>query len=252
MMEPRPTVLIVEDDPATAMMLVDVLTDTGYRATRVATGGEALAHLRREAAPPDLIVLDLRLPDTDGLVLCATIRAHYDIPILICTANGRMEDRVLALRLGADDFIVKPFDVDELVARVQAVLRRSGQSDQRSQTPPVRAPARAPVSVPLTASVGDLMIDRARRRIRLGGADVPLTPSEYRLLAALMSRPDGVMTRDELARAMWGSVGGNAGRAIDVHVRRLRAKLGAFGAPPILTVRGSGYRLVLDRSELSA
>jgi DNA-binding response OmpR family regulator len=186
-------------------------------------------------------------------VLCASIRSRYDVPIIICSATGRKQDRILALRLGADDFIAKPFEIDDLLARVQAVLRRS-VGRQRVAPPPPAAASYTPPPPPAPTRIGNLVLDRERRRVKLGDKDVPLTPSEFRLLAALMSRPDDVVTRDELAHVIWGPPGASTGRAIDVHIRRLRAKLAAAGAAPpeILTVRGSGYRIVADRTDLSA
>jgi two-component system response regulator RegX3 len=239
----RPTVLIVEDDASTAIVLVDVLSEHGYHTAHLATAAQAEAYLQQPGATPDLILLDLRLPDVDGLVLCATIRSHCAVPIIVCSATANKQDRVLALKLGADDFIAKPFDLDDFLARLAAVLRRAG---------PSRHPA-APTP-PALEQVGDLVLSRERRRVKLGGVDVPLTPSEYRLLAGLMSRPDDVLTREELAQVMWGQSDAGTSRAIDVHIRRLRAKLGTYQvpAPPIVTVRGLGYRLVRDRAELSA
>src|SRR5436190_10398396 len=239
----QPMILVIEDDPSTAMTLVDVLAENGYRAGRVATGAQAEMALRPPAVLPDLIVLDLRLPDADGLVLCASIRGRYDVPIIICSATVRQQDRVLALKLGADDFVAKPFDVNDLLARVAAVLRRAGPShrDDERAAPPVER-------------VGNLVLSRERPQVKVGDFDVRLTPSEYRLLAGLMSRPDDVLTRDELAYLMWGRSGGAASRAIDVHVRRLRAKLASYpiAAPPIVTVRGLGYRLMPDEADLTA
>jgi DNA-binding response OmpR family regulator len=242
--QPQPTVLVVEDDPSTAMVLVDMLSERGYRVVRAATGAQVEATLRAAGAPPDLVILDLRLPDADGLVLCATIRGRYDVPIIICSATARQDDRVLAFRLGADDFVTKPFDVDDLLARAAAVIRRAAPS--RAEVGEVAPPPAA------VDRVGNLVLSRERPRVRLGNVDVRLTPSEYRLLAGLMSRPDDVLTRDELAQLMWGRADGGAGRAVDVHVRRLRAKLAAHAvsAPPIVTVRGLGYRLLREQADL--
>ena len=244
------TILMVEDDPAVAELMADVLESSAYRVQRAEGGGEAKAML--DQVHPNLIILDLMLPDADGLVLCADLRQRADIPIIICSATPEKRDSILAFKLGADDFIPKPFVVEELVARVQAVLRRSGQGDSRRAAEPAPPPA-APPSQPPQARVdrvGELTVDHSRRHVQLGSRDIVLTPTEYRLLTALLSRPDEVLSRRELAQVVWGSAEASVGRSIDVHVHRLRAKLReaqeetGLPAPRVVAIRGFGYKLV--------
>ncbi len=228
-----PAVLLVEDDPAVARTLTDVLESSGYRVWHVENGADAKTML--EQAHPDLIVLDLMLPDVDGLVLCSSLKAIADVPIIICSAANQTRDRVLGLKLGADDFIGKPFDIYEFEARVEAVLRRA-QQPKASETP-------TPSSDQIR--IGELVVDRSRRRVTLGGQGLQLTPTEYRLLVALASRPDEILSREELAQLVWGYQDVSSGRTIDVHIRRLRVKLasGPVPPPPIISVRGFGYKI---------
>ena len=231
-------VLLVEDDPATAMTLTDVLEGRGHKVRHAPTAAAAKSLL--DDATPDLIILDLMLPDADGLVLCADLKARAGVPIIICSASNQTRDRVLGLKLGADDFIGKPFDIDELEARVDAVLRRSAHA-----APPEMAPAGTP---PPPERVGNLTIDRGRRRVMIGSETIQLTPTEYRLLCALSTRPDEVLSREELAQQVWGYADASIGRAIDAHISRLRVKLGSCAAPPpsIASVRGFGYKIAPD------
>ncbi len=236
-------ILVVEDDDAVAQTLLEVLAGAGYEVRLARTGAEAetIAEMQR----PDLVILDLILPDVDGLVLCANLKARLEVPIIVCSATHRRRDAVLSLKLGADDFIAKPFHIDELEARVQAVLRRAQ---------PTQATAKASLSsgtLGLPAGsyqIGALTIDRLRRRAVLGSQPLHLTPTEYRLLCALAGHADHVVTREELAQLVWGYQDVSAGRAIDVHIRRLRAKLAGAGtpAPPIVSVRGLGYKMVSE------
>jgi len=201
------------------------------------TGADAKILL--EQTHPDLIILDLMLPDVDGLVLCTGLKAIADVPIIICSATPQTRDRVLGLKLGADDFIPKPFDIYELEARVEAVLRRTTQT---------RVSAEASPTPPDHIRVGELIIDRSRRRVTLGGEPIQLTPTEYRLVSALASRPDEILSRDDLATLVWGYQDASSGRTIDVHIRRLRVKLsqGPVPAPAIVAVRGFGYKMAVE------
>ena len=230
------TILLVEDDPATAMTMADLLESNGYSVRQAATGAQAKAMLQEEA--PSLILLDLMLPDADGLVLCADLKSrHQNVPIIICSASNQSRDRVLSLKLGADDFIGKPFDISEMEARIEAVLRRASPE-------PAEQAAQRPVE---QQRIGDLLIDHNRRRVSLGSQALQLTPTEYRLLRALASRADDVVTREELAQQVWGYQDASSGRTIDVHIRRLRAKLAQGQNPPaIVSVRGFGYKLISD------
>src|SRR5437870_1666417 len=211
--------MLVEDDHAVAQTLIDALESSSYRVWLAETGADARTLL--EQTRPDLIILDLMLPDVDGLVLCSGLKAIADVPIVICSATPQKRDAILGLKLGADDFIAKPFDIYELEARVEAVLRRTMQTR-------VSEPSPAP---PDHIRVGELIIDRSRRRVTLGGEPIQLTPTEYRLMSALASRPDEILSRDDLATLVWGYQDASSGRTIDVHIRRLRVKLSAGPVP---------------------
>ena len=239
----RATILVVEDDPGTARALVDALELADYRVWHAADGHEARGFLER--ARPDLILLDLLLPDIDGLVLCSTLKGAADVPIVICSASARRSDPVLSLKLGADDFVRKPFELDDLLARLEAILRRA---------PPAPNPGTAPLPAKPVLRVGELLIEPARRRALLGGEPLVLTPTEFRLLSVLAGRADSVLTRDHLALEVWGYADASNGRTIDVHIRRLRVKLssGRVAGPAIVSARGIGYRLTADEAAISA
>jgi DNA-binding response OmpR family regulator len=217
-------VLLVEDEPAWADILSDALSQAGYYVRSVASGAAARASVA--ADPPEVVVLDLSLPDDDGLTLCVDLKGAADPAILICSATRRRRDTVLGLQLCADDFVTKPCDLDEFVERVGVLLRT-----HRSRRPP-------------TEDADHLVIDHARRRARLGGATVQLTPAEYRLLAALAEHRGEVVPRSELIRPVDGAP--DRGRALDMLVRRLRLKLAALGrdGPRIETERGRGFVLI--------
>ena len=236
------TIMLVEDDPAVAQTLTDALEASSYRVWLAETGADAKTLL--EQTRPDLVILDLMLPDVDGLVLCSGLKGIADVPIIICSATPQKRDAILGLKLGADDFVAKPFDIYELEARVEAVLRRTSQSRHVEQ-------AAAP---PDHIRVGELIIDRSRRRVTLGGEPIQLTPTEYRLVSALASRPDEILSRDELATLVWGYQDASSGRTIDVHIRRLRVKLnsGPVPAPAIVAVRGFGYKMALEETGTGA
>jgi two-component system response regulator MprA len=257
---PAATILVVEDDPALAQTLRDILEAEGYAVHHAAGGAGARAAL--EGAPPDLILLDLMLPDVDGLVLCADLKSRSGAPIIVCSATARKRDSVLSLKLGADDFVAKPFDVDELLSRIEATLRRSraaaAASDAASRAPTLisSAPSAAGRAMPVTGSttVDGLTLEHARRRVTFHAQEVALTPTEYRLLAAFMSRPGEVLSRRDLAQLVWGYEDASVGRSIDVHVHRMRTKLheaqerqGVAG-PNVISVRGFGYKL-MDAAE---
>jgi two-component system response regulator MtrA len=229
----RATILLVEDDAAIAFMLSDVLESTGYEVRVSATGGAARAQVEQHR--PDLIILDLVLPDEDGLVLCSVLKNMANVPILICSGTQRRRDAFLSLKLGADDFIAKPFDVYDLLARVEVLLRRAAQH-YPSETVTQRGPIR----------IGDLQIDHATHQVTLGDNGLQLTPTEYRLLTVLAARPDQVVPRDALAKLVWGDPDTGTSRTIDVHIGRLRVKLSQAGrnAPQIISVRGFGYKIV--------
>jgi two-component system alkaline phosphatase synthesis response regulator PhoP len=240
------TILIVEDDADVASTLVDALESSGHKLLRAGTAAEARALVASEH--PDLVILDLTLPDADGLVLCADLTARFDVPIIICSASHEKRDRVLGLKLGADDFISKPFDVDELEARVDSVLRRVAR---QGSVPAASADLPGPGAVPHgQIRIEDLEVDHVRRRVMLRGRPVQLTPTEYRLLRTLAAHHGDVLSREDLAQQVWGYHEASNGRAVDVHVGRLRAKLvdaaGGGSTPAIVSARGFGYKLVYD------
>jgi DNA-binding response OmpR family regulator len=226
-------ILLVEDDPATVLLLKDMLEADGYRLW--CAGGASEAKRVVTEVRPDLVILDLMLPDANGLVLCADLKAELGVPVILCSATQRRDDSVLGFKLGADDFVAKPFSVDDLKVRVAMALRRAGHA----QAPP------GPASPP-PPSIGNLVLDYALCRARLGDHVLPLTPTEYHLLCALAERPGVVVARQELTKRVWGYDDRGVRHSLEVHVQRLRAKLGVGGpqAPQLLTQRGFGYCLV--------
>jgi two-component system response regulator RegX3 len=219
--------LLVEDDDSIAEPLVEGLEYAGFAVRRVRTGAEALA------ADPDadLILLDLGLPDLDGTEVCRRLRALSSAPIIVVTARGAELDRVLLLELGADDYVVKPFGLRELVARIRAVLRRVGDGPRAL----AKVPAQGKVEV------GALCIDLGSRRVNVGGREVTLTAKEFDLLAFLAEVPGGVRRREEIISAVWDEHFWGPTKTLDVHVATLRRKLG--DGAWITTLRGVGYLL---------
>ena len=219
-------VLIVEDEEPLTMLLRYNLESAGYTVDSAARGDEAELKLRE--ATPDLIVLDWMLPGISGIELCRRLRsrpATAQLPIIMLTARGEETDRVRGLATGADDYIVKPFSVPELLARVSALLRRS-----------------KPERVNAILKAGDISLDRERRRVLRGESEVELGPTEFRLLEFLMQSPGRVYSREQLLDGVWGSEVYIDERTVDVHVGRLRKALSTGKqADPIRTVRGSGY-----------
>jgi DNA-binding response OmpR family regulator len=214
-------VLLVEDDARLARFLSRVLSEEGYGVDLCASGADAAK--QASASAYDLIVLDWMLPDLDGLSICRGLRgAGMTVPVLMLTARGEVRERVLGLEAGADDYLVKPFDVDELLARVHALLRRAtGHARLRC---------------------GPLEVDRVARSVQLNGARVDLTSREYALLLHLLYHAGKVVTRSELLSRVWETHYDPSSNFVEVHISRLREKLGE-GASMIETVRGMGYRL---------
>jgi DNA-binding response OmpR family regulator len=210
-------ILLVEDEDSIAEPLVAGLQREGYDVDRAATAAAALA-----APPADLVLLDLRLPDGDALDVCRALRARGDTPIIVVTARGEESDRVVGLELGADDYVVKPFGLRELIARIRAVTRR-GRTAQGQ------------------LHVGELVVDERARLAALGGRELELTPKEFDLLAALARDPGAAVSRRRLLEDVWQSTWYGSAKTIDVHVAALRRKLG--DASLIETVRGVGFRL---------
>lgn len=244
----RATILVIEDDPATVLMLQDVLGLAEYRVLSALNAAAAKALLSQTR--PDLIILDLILPDADGLVLCASLHARTNIPILVCSATTRQHERVLALKLGASGYIAKPFDIDEFLARVDAILRRERAQARQEQSSAAEAVRRAPPTQLEPLTMGPLELYPSTRQAKLAGEILDLTPIEHRLLAALINQPDHSLSRQDLVRLTWGNRAVRQGRAVNVHVHRLRAKLQAAAerlgvvSPTIVALRGTGYRLL--------
>jgi DNA-binding response OmpR family regulator len=254
---PRGTVLVVEDDPAVAQCFGDLLGSEGYAVVHALTATRAKELLPQ--TQPDVILLDLMLPDGDGLVLCADFRARTPAPIIVCSATNRTRDAVLALKLGADAFLPKPFEVDELLTRIHVLQQRttaalSGSVRQRESSEPAAAPTHGqavpgPAPEEHGSTFGALRLDDARKQVTLAGVHVAVTPTEYRLLAILLTHPDEVVPRDTLSQQVWGYTDVAIGRSMDVHLHRLRTKLRAAqqqagcDAPLLLSDRGFGYRI---------
>jgi DNA-binding response OmpR family regulator len=220
------TVLVVDDEPTLREVVVRYLERAGYRALEEGDGDEAEALLRTQ--PPDLVILDLMLPGTDGLELCRRIRADSALPVIMLTARGEEADRIVGLELGADDYVTKPFSPRELVARVRTVLRRTN----------------GPVEARDRIQHGDLTLDSETRDVRKSGSLVSLTAREFDLLWFLASHPRRVFSREHLMSRVWGYEPAYDTGTVTVHIRRLRAKIEDDAARPrhIETVWGVGYR----------
>jgi two-component system, OmpR family, response regulator RegX3 len=213
-------VLVVEDEDAIADPLLEGLGREGFEVERAATGQDALS-----AAEPDLVLLDLRLPDVDGFEVCRRLRERSRVPIIVVSARGEEVDRVVGLELGADDYIVKPYGLRELVARIHAVMRRL--EPRAGDVTPMR--------------VDGLVVDRRARRVTLDGDPLQLTPREFDLLALLASDPGAAISRERIFEDVWETRWFGSPKTIDVHIAALRRKLGDPGW--IETVRGVGFRL---------
>jgi DNA-binding response OmpR family regulator len=226
-----PTVLVVEDERDIREVLRRYLERAGLSVLTTGSGAEALRLL--ESAPPDLVVLDLGLPDVDGTDVLKEVRNLGHLPVIVLTARSTVEDRIRGLELGADDYVTKPFSPHEVVLRVQAVLQRTGGGP--------------PDGGPVTYGSGRLRIDEGRHEAWLDGRELELTPTEWGLLLAMASAPGRVYSRYELVNRVRGYEYAGYERTIDSHVKNLRRKL---GAPDVLeTVLGVGYRLTLRRDE---
>jgi two-component system phosphate regulon response regulator PhoB len=231
-------VLVVDDEPDIAALVAYHLARTGYRVSTAATGGDALAAAARER--PALVVLDLMLPDRSGFDVLERLRADdatRGVAVLMLTARGAEADRIRGLSLGADDYLAKPFSPQELVLRVGAILRRAAAGARRAAG---RRPARRGAG--RRARGGPVRIDRGALTVDVDGRRVDLTPTEYKLLVTLAERRGRVQARSHLLETVWEAAPDIQTRTVDMHVQRLRAKLGAAGEL-IETVRGFGYRL---------
>ncbi|WP_369248050.1 response regulator transcription factor [Streptomyces sp. R41] len=216
-------VLLVEDDEPVAESLRRGLLRYGFEVEWVTTGGAALAH----EGPCDVVLLDLGLPDTDGLDVCKALRARGEIPIIVISARSDETDRVVGLEIGADDYVSKPFGVREVIARIRAVMRRVQPRTLADSGPDRYGPR--------------LTIDRRAARVRLDGEEVALAPKEYDLLAFLTEEPGALMSREQIMEAVWDANWFGPTKTLDVHVAALRRKLA--GAIAIEAVRGVGFRL---------
>ena len=213
-------VLVVEDDPAVAEPLVAGLERHGFEVCACAYAMQVVPAVQEQ--DPDVVVLDLGLPDGDGLDVLKDIRRLSDVPVIILTARGEETDRIVGLELGSDDYMVKPFSVRELAARIRAISRRR--------------------RVEPATTTDRVVVDRARHAVTVDGADIELTAKEFALLAVLAEEPGRVLTRQELFSRVWDPVWTGTGKTLDVHIASLRKKLGDTDL--IETVRGVGYRMV--------
>ena len=219
-----PNILVVDDEPGIIQLAKLYLEREGYRVEGVATGREALD--RYHEASPDLIVLDLMLPDIDGFEVCRQIRAESDVPVLMLTARKEDIDKIVGLELGADDYLTKPFNPHELVARVKAVLRRYQAGSSPGEI----------------IDMGNVRIDLSRHEVTVDGRPVALRTKEFALLSAFARNPGIVFSREKLLESVWGYDFYGETRTVDVHVNHLREKLEGSGVT-IETVRGIGYKM---------
>ncbi len=220
-------VLLVEDEASVAEPLAQALRRGGFVPTVASTAAGALQAARRQQF--DFVILDLTLPDGDGRDVCREIRRDSSVPLIMLTARGTELDKIVGLELGADDYITKPFSVREVVARVNAVLRRSRSEGERT--------------VPERDAFGNFSIDRAARRVMLEGQEVRLTTREFDLLSHLLASSGRVQSRERLLQQVWGENFSGESKTVDVHIRWLREKFATVAPFQIVTVRGAGYRL---------
>jgi DNA-binding response OmpR family regulator len=220
-----PTILVVEDESSIASFVSLYLKNAGYGVKTAATGGDALT--QAAADEPALVVLDLMLPDIDGIEVCKRLRQRSDVPILMLTARDEDVDKIIGLEVGADDYLTKPFNPRELVARVKSILRRSTPERRERENEVI--------------AHGDLRVDSGRREVHVGDEEIQLAPKEFDLLWELLDHRGLVLTRDQLLERVWGYTFAGDTRTVDVHVRQLRRKLGE--ASPIVTVWGVGYKV---------
>jgi DNA-binding response OmpR family regulator len=222
------TILVVDDEPTLREALVEALETEGFRVVSAADGREALARFRAER--PDLILLDLMLPELSGIEVCRIIRAESAVPIVMLTAKDSELDKVVGLELGADDYVTKPFSLRELTARIRALFRRSDQAVAVEEAPAI-------------VDLGSVQADLGGRRLLRDGVVVPIKPKAFELLAFLIRHPGQVFTRDQLLERVWGYDYAGETRTVDVHVHWLRSRIEVDPAKPAFlhTVRGVGY-----------
>ena len=225
--------LIVEDESSIASFVSLYLKKAGYDVEVAATGGDALEKAEQN---PSLIVLDLMLPDMDGIDVCRRLRKRSDVPILMLTARDEDIDKIIGLEVGADDYMTKPFNPRELVARIKSILRRATTERRDAESAELRH--------------GELVINSGRREVKVGDVEIQLAPKEFDLLWELLDHRGIVLTRDQLLERVWGYTFAGDTRTVDVHVRQLRRKLG--DASPIVTVWGVGYKVAPAKESVSA
>jgi two-component system KDP operon response regulator KdpE len=232
MAEPRPTILVIEDEPPLRKLLRVTFESHGYAMLEATRGEEGLRHAA--VGQPDLIVLDLGLPDMDGLEVTRRLRVWSRIPIIVVSARGKEQEKVAALDAGADDYLTKPFGVGELLARVRVALRHAAMSSADPGEP--------------VFSSGPLRVDLGSREVNVNGRQIHLTPNEFRLLAALVKNAGKVMTHRQLLRDVWGPGSAQENHYVRVCMNQLRQKIEADPARPklLLTETGVGYRLAVD------
>ncbi|RJX41475.1 DNA-binding response regulator [Paenibacillus pinisoli] len=217
-------VLIVDDDPHIRELVSVILAKEGYQVQQASDGKEAMDAM--DDAPADMVILDIMMPNMDGWELCRNLREQYDIPILMVTAKGEMRDKVRGFHIGTDDYIVKPFDPQELVVRVRALMKRYR------------------IATSQQVSAGGLALDRSTYQMNVNGDAVTLPPKEFELLFVLMSNKGRTLARGSLIETIWGYDFDGNERTLDVHVNRLRERFAGWGVSArITTVRGLGYRM---------
>lgn len=231
----KTTILTADDDPQLLRLMMRNLELEGYEVIPVSDGQQALQGIEQHM--PDLVLLDVMMPKMDGFTVCQRVREFSAVPVIIVTARGQDQDKVRGLDLGADDYLTKPFSVDELLARVRAVLRRT-QFTAKEHMQGLQA----------TTTVGDLSIDYSQHKVTLAGREITLTPIEYRVLAYLAQNPGRVVTQDLLLEHVWGAEYIGESHMLQVNVNRLRRKLEADPSHPryILTKVGVGYFLAAE------
>lgn len=229
---PDPIVVLIEDEPQIRRFLRATLTGQGYRLFEAATGADGIVEVG--SRQPDVIIIDLGLPDMDGVDVIRRLREWTAVPIIVLSARGQERDKVTALDAGADDYVSKPFGASELLARIRVALRHAaGASHEADEA---------------AFGVGELQVDRLRRHVSLGGTEVRLTPTEYKLLTTLVRYAGKVVTHQQLLREVWGPAHTDQGHYVRIYMAHLRHKLEAEPARPryLLTEPGVGYRLAAD------
>jgi DNA-binding response OmpR family regulator len=228
------TILVVEDEASIASFIALYLKNAGYAVRSVGNGQSALSQVA--ADQPALVILDLNLPDIDGIEICRRVRKSSDVPILMLTARDEDVDKIIGLEVGADDYLTKPFNPRELVARVKTILRRASPERRRDQGDEL--------------AHGDLVINSGKREVHVGEQEIQLAPKEFDLLWELLDHRGLVLTRDQLLERVWGYTFAGDTRTVDVHVRQIRRKLG--DASQIVTVWGVGYKVASEKTPAPA